>query len=76
MTNFQEHILVDFCLKYQLHASGTNLEGSWDEAMNTIKKCHDAVHKMGCQRIASNIRIVSRTDKISGIDETVGKVQQ
>ncbi|RUP51911.1 hypothetical protein BC936DRAFT_144580 [Jimgerdemannia flammicorona] len=38
-------------------------------------QCHDAIHKMNCQRIESNIRLVSRIDKSAGIQETMGKFQ-
>ncbi|ODN74709.1 hypothetical protein L202_07040 [Cryptococcus amylolentus CBS 6039] len=42
---------------------GTNVEGPWDAVMKTIGDCHNAVHALGTPRIATDIRIGTRTDK-------------
>ncbi|GAC97619.1 hypothetical protein PHSY_005205 [Pseudozyma hubeiensis SY62] len=42
---------------------GTNLEGSFPTVCKAIELCHEAVHRLGAQRIATDIRIGTRTDK-------------
>ncbi|KAK9894588.1 hypothetical protein P389DRAFT_98593 [Cystobasidium minutum MCA 4210] len=60
-----QKVLEKSGLKYELHGYGTNLEGEWSEVMLAIEACHDAVHKMGCPRVATDIRIGTRIDKDS-----------
>ncbi|KAI7943855.1 hypothetical protein MJO28_011383 [Puccinia striiformis f. sp. tritici] len=55
---------------------GTGLEGPWDEVMNAIKACHEAVHKMGCPRVATDIRIGTRIDKPSSLSQKVQSVEE
>ncbi|KAK1922473.1 putative cell wall organization and biogenesis-related protein, partial [Papiliotrema laurentii] len=66
-------------LEYKLHGYGTNLEGPWDKVMKAsdpqaIGDCHAAVHKMGCERIATDIRIGTRTDREISSGGNNGKV--
>ena len=42
---------------------GTNLEGLFPVVSKAIERCHEAVHRLGAQRIATDIRIGTRTDK-------------
>jgi len=42
---------------------GTGLEGEWEAVMKAIGDCHEAVHAMGCPRVATDIRIGTRIDK-------------
>ncbi|KAF8511138.1 hypothetical protein BU17DRAFT_77562 [Hysterangium stoloniferum] len=44
---------------------GTNLEGPWTAVCNAIQACHAAVHAMGAPRIATDVRIGTRTDRES-----------
>ncbi|KAF9142100.1 hypothetical protein BG015_001045 [Linnemannia schmuckeri] len=61
--SFQKHIdEVEKVLKrcgvdYKVHAQCTTMEGEMGAIMYAIKSCHEALHAMGCPRIASNIRI-------------------
>lgn len=38
-------------------------EGPWPEVCEAIHKCHQAVHAHGAPRIATDIRIGTRTDR-------------
>nr|XP_019005738.1 uncharacterized protein I203_01053 [Kwoniella mangroviensis CBS 8507]OCF69199.1 hypothetical protein I203_01053 [Kwoniella mangroviensis CBS 8507] len=58
-----QRVLEKSGLEYKLHGYGTNLEGPWDDVVRVIGECHQAVHALGCQRIATDIRIGTRTDK-------------
>jgi uncharacterized protein (TIGR00106 family) len=74
-----ERVLKEAGLTFQLHANGTNIEGEWDEVFGAIKRCHQVVHEMGAPRIATTIRLGTRTDrdqtmqdKIRSVEEKVG----
>ncbi|WFD35843.1 hypothetical protein MCUN1_002711 [Malassezia cuniculi] len=47
----------------QLHGYGTNLEGPISAVWKALERCHEAVHAMGVPRIATDIRLGTRTDK-------------
>ena len=40
-----------------------SVEGPWSEVMKAIHDCHAAVHALGTPRIATDIRIGTRTDR-------------
>ena len=70
-----EQILESTNLKYELHANGTNLEGNWDEVMDAIKSCHEKLHEMRVPRIATQIKIGTRTDKAQKMKDKVESVR-
>lgn len=70
-----EQILEESGLSYELHANGTNLEGDWDEIMDTIKICHERLHEMGVPRIATQIKIGTRTDRTQKMTDKVKSVR-
>ncbi|KAA1112712.1 hypothetical protein PGT21_007174 [Puccinia graminis f. sp. tritici] len=71
-----QRVLAKTGLEYKMHGYGTGLEGPWDEVMNAIKACHEAVHKMGCPRVATDIRIGTRIDKPSSLSQKVESVEK
>ena len=42
---------------------GTNIEGPISAVWKALERCHTAVHDMGVPRIATDIRLGTRTDK-------------
>lgn len=70
-----QKILREAGLSHQLHAYGTNVEGEWDEVMAVVKRCHEAVHQMGVARIATNLKLSTRTDKAQTIETKVQHVE-
>ncbi|OAQ33391.1 YkoF-like protein [Linnemannia elongata AG-77] len=60
--SFQRHIdEVEKVLKrcgidYKVHPQCTTMEGEMGAITYAIKACHEALHTMGCPRIASNVR--------------------
>ncbi|PWN42313.1 hypothetical protein IE81DRAFT_323638 [Ceraceosorus guamensis] len=48
---------------YEVRGYGTNLEGTFSQVSAAIEQCHEAVHAKGAPRIATDIRIGTRTDK-------------
>jgi uncharacterized protein (TIGR00106 family) len=71
-----ERIFFDANLKTRLHGYGTNVEGSWDDVVGAIKKCHEALHGKGVPRISTNIRIGTRTDRTQTTDEKILSVEK
>ncbi len=71
-----ERVLKQAGLETRLHACGTNIEGEWDEVFAAIKRCHEAVHEMGAPRIASTIRLGTRTDRSQSMDDKVRSVEE
>ena len=71
-----EQILVETGLSYELHANGTNLEGEWDEVMAAIKTCHERLHDLGVPRIATQIKIGTRTDREQKMVDKVASVRE
>ncbi|CCA70582.1 hypothetical protein PIIN_04519 [Serendipita indica DSM 11827] len=67
-------------LKFTMHGYGTNIEGPWTEVCKAIQDCHKAVHEQGAPRIATDIRIGTRTDRdaVPGTvnDGKLARVQQ
>jgi uncharacterized protein (TIGR00106 family) len=66
-------------LRYQTHAMGTIVEGSWDEIMSLIKQCHHAM-RTDHHRVLTTIHIDDRegadnrmTGKINSIEKHLGR---
>ncbi len=56
-------LIRDSGLKVQLHAYGTNVEGELGTILDTIKLVHETLHAEGIVRIATNVKLGTRTDK-------------
>ncbi|KAI0263379.1 hypothetical protein BC834DRAFT_887030 [Gloeopeniophorella convolvens] len=67
-------------LKYQVRGYGTNLEGPWSAVSQAIHDCHAAVHAKGAPRVATDIRIGTRsqprTDTVPGEGENERKLRR
>jgi uncharacterized protein (TIGR00106 family) len=71
-----ERVLREAGLEPQLHANGTNVEGEWDEIMAALKRCHEVLHEMGVPRIATNLRLGTRIDRATSMDDKVRSVEE
>ncbi|MDI1471384.1 MAG: MTH1187 family thiamine-binding protein [Thermodesulfovibrio sp.] len=67
-------------LPYKLHAMGTIVEGEWEDVMNLIKKCRDALMDE-VERVVIDIKIDDRKGakgriegKVKSVEEKVGKI--
>ena len=66
-------------LPYQVTASGTLIEGTWDEVMPLVRRCHEAVRARQ-DRVVTYVKIVDEagaTGKLAGnvraVEERLGK---
>jgi len=71
-----ERVLEDAGLERELHAHGTNVEGEWDDVMGALKRCHERVHAMGAERIATLVKLGTRTDKERSMRDMVRSVEE
>ncbi len=71
-----EKILLKAGLKTKLHAYGTNIEGEWDEVMQAVKQCHEALHEMGVPRISSTLRLGTRVDRVQTMEDKIRSVEE
>jgi uncharacterized protein (TIGR00106 family) len=70
-----ERVLGEAGLEPQLHANGTNVEGEWDDVLGALKRCHEVLHEMGAPRIATNLRLGTRTDREQTMDDKLASVR-
>jgi uncharacterized protein (TIGR00106 family) len=71
-----ERVFTEAGLTTRLHAFGTNIEGEWDEVFAAVQRCHQEVHQMGAPRVATTIRVSTRTDREQSMDEKVESVRR
>lgn len=50
-------------LEIQLHSYGTNVEGELHDIFSAIERVHETLHAEGTVRLATAIKIGTRTDK-------------
>ncbi len=46
------------------HASGTNIEGELADILVAVAAIHEMLHREGCVRLLSYLKIETRTDKV------------
>jgi len=56
-------ILVEAGIHAQLHPNGTNAEGEMADIFDAIRRVHETLHAEGTVRLATFIKIGTRTDK-------------
>lgn len=62
-------ILEDAGLNAQLHAYGTNVEGELEAIFDAVRTIHETLHESGTARLATFLKIGTRTDKEPGLSE-------
>ncbi|BDD62917.1 hypothetical protein MPDQ_007887 [Monascus purpureus] len=63
-------------LKYQMHSTGTTVEGPWDQVLQVIGFAHTLVHQAGIARIQTDVRVTTRTDKAQPMEGNVASVER
>ncbi len=69
-------ILSEAGLNPKLHGYGTNIEGEWDVVFEAVKRCHERVHEIGAPRITTTIKLGTRIDRESSLEDKVKSVQR
>lgn len=47
----------------ETHASGTNIEGELCDILDAVRDVHEDLHRIGCVRLVSYLKLETRTDK-------------
>ncbi len=71
-----EDVLRDAGFEPELHDHGTNFAGEWDAVMAAVQRCHEVVHEMGAVRIASTLKVDTRTDRAQGVGDKIASVRR
>ncbi len=56
-------VLKQSGLRAELHAYGTNVEGEMGSILQAVEEVHEVLHAEGVQRIATFVKLGTRTDK-------------
>lgn len=56
-------VLKESGLRAELHPNGTNVEGDLRDILDAVARVHETLHAEGTTRIASYVKIGTRTDK-------------
>jgi len=62
-------------LPYRLNPMGTVIEGSFDEVLALIARCHKAVMK-DCERVSTIVKIDDRKDASNQLEEKIVGVER
>ena len=62
-------------LPYKLGPLGTCIEGEWDDVMNVIKQCYQALEK-DCNRITCTVKMDYRKNKSGMLTSKVESVEK
>jgi uncharacterized protein (TIGR00106 family) len=62
-------------LSYRINPMGTVVEGSWEEVMGLIKKCHDTLLE-DSERLLTSIKIDDRKGMTNALDRKVKSVEE
>jgi uncharacterized protein (TIGR00106 family) len=68
-------IIAESGVNYRANPMGTVLEGSWDEVMSVVKKCHDEAMKKG-KRVVTSIKIDDRKGAEQRMEKKLGSVER
>jgi len=61
-------LLKESGLKVRLHSYGTNVEGELDAILAAVRRVHETLHAEGVVRLATAIKLGTRTDKEPDLD--------
>jgi len=66
-------VIKECGLKYQVCPMGTVVEGSIDDILELVKRCHEAILKAGAKRVVISLKIDDRIDKPLTIEGKLGR---
>ena len=62
-------LLVESGLTVEAHAYGTNVEGELADILAAIQRVHETLHAEGVVRLATSVKLGTRTDKVPSLAE-------
>lgn len=71
-----QRVIQSTGLVHELGPNGTAIEGPWDDVMECVRACHDALHGMGVPRIYTTLKLNTRIDRHQAFHEKVETVRR
>jgi uncharacterized protein (TIGR00106 family) len=64
------------CIKYEMTAMGTIIEGDLNGILAAVKKMHEGTFGEGVDRVLTTVKIDDRRDKAQGMKEKVDSLRK
>ena len=71
-----QRVIASSGLVHELGPNGTAIEGPWDDVMDCVRACHDAMHGMGVPRVYTTLKLNTRIDRHQDFHEKVEAVHR
>jgi uncharacterized protein (TIGR00106 family) len=76
IAEIQRHLAAQDKVRYELHAMGTNLEGSTEDILAVVAELHRVPFEMGLPRVYSVLKLDERRDKEQTLGDKVRSVEE
>ena len=71
-----QRVIESTGLVHELGPNGTAIEGPWNDVMDCVRACHDAMHDMGVPRVYTTLKLNTRIDRHQGFHDKVEAVRR
>jgi uncharacterized protein (TIGR00106 family) len=75
IAEIQRRLAAQNKVRYELHAMGTNLEGSTEDILAVVADLHRVPFEMGLPRVYSVLKLDERRDKQQSLSDKVRSVE-
>ena len=76
IAEIQRRLAAQDRVRYELHAMGTNLEGSTEDILAVAGELHGVPFELGLPRVYSVLKLDERRDKEQSLADKVSSVEQ
>jgi uncharacterized protein (TIGR00106 family) len=76
VAEIQRRLAAQDRVRYELHAMGTNLEGSTEDILAIVGELHRVPFELGLPRVYSVLKLDERRDKEQSLADKVSSVEQ
>jgi len=76
IAEIQRRLAAQEKVRYELHAMGTNLEGSTDEILALVAELHRVPFELGLPRVYTVLKLDERRDKEQTLADKVRSVEE
>jgi uncharacterized protein (TIGR00106 family) len=75
VAEIQRRLAAQEKVAYEMHAMGTNLDGSVEDILALVAELHAVPFELGIQRVYSVLKLDERRDKETSLDAKVASVR-
>ena len=75
IAEIQRRLAAQNKVRYELHAMGTNLEGTTQDILEIVAELHRVPFEMGLQRVYTVLKLDDRRDKEQSLSDKVRSVE-